>query len=313
MNTSEFILGVRRSGQLSANDPAYTDTVILEEGSQALVDRFAEPVSKLRQGYWLHRSVQTTSASNTNGLYRMPARAVVQGLELLEISTDGGLTYHSLNIKTQQQSLEYQEGVPGLTHSYVLEGDCVRLIPAPPAGYSIRMRWYLRPPALIAFVDVCKIVSAEGFDIVVSSDPAAVGITTSTGFDIQDADGSHEVPIVSQSASSIAAIGGGQFAINTLEEMDVTRISVGDYVRRPDQAVFPMLPKELHRPLCDYVAAMILVSKGDKEKAGILSQKAQSGIDRVVSMAQPRIRNANFTWHSNSYLRNGRGRGRGWR
>ena len=93
--------------------------------------------------------------------------------------------------------------------------------------------------------------------------------------------------------------------------MDVTRISVGDYVRRPDQAVFPMLPKELHRPLCDYVAAMILVSKGDKEKAGILSQKAQSGIDRVVSMAQPRIRNANFTWHSNYYIRNGRGRG--WR
>lgn len=302
MNTTEFITAVRRSGQLSVNDPSYTDAIILDEGTSAQIERFAEPVSKLRQGYWLHRSVQTTATSNTNGLYRLPARAVVQGLELLEFSTDGGLTYHSLNIKTQQQSLDYREGTQDIPHSYVLEGDCVRLIPAPPSGYNIRMRWYLRPPALIAFVDVCKVVSAVSNVIVVNSNPSAVGVTTSTGLDVQDADGSHEVPVVSAAITSITGVGPYTITL-TDTTIDTSLVTVNDYVRQPDQAVFPMLPRELHRPLADYVAAVVLASKGDKDKSAVLAAKASNGIDRVVSMAQPRVKNASFTWRSSSYLR----------
>lgn len=303
MNTTELVARVRTSGQLSDSDPTYTSTVILEEASQALVERFAEPVSALRQGYWLHRLVQASDASNTNGLYKMPLRAVVQGLELLEISTDNGQNYHQINIKTQQQSMEYSEGTPGQPTGYVLEGDCVRLLPAPIAGVNIRMRYYLRPPQLIAFVDVCKVVSASAGVIVVSSNPATVGVTTTTGLDVQDYQGSHEIRVVGAGITSI--IGAGPYTITLSDSTtNLSLVTAGDFVRPPDQAVFPMLPKELHRPLADYVAAMILVSKGDSQKAATLSQKAQSGIDRVVSMAQPRIKNAPFTWKSNSYLRN---------
>lgn len=308
MNTAEFIIAVRRSGQLSINDQAYTDAVILDEGTQALIERFAAPVSALRQGYWLHRSVQTTAASNTNGLYRLPPRAVVQGIELLEFSVDG-TNFHPLNIKTQEQSMGYQDSQQSQPASYVLEGDCVRLIPAPVSGYTIRFRWYLRPPVLIPFVDVCKVSSVSANVIVVASNPSGVNVSTSTGLDIQDADGSHEVPVVGAAITSIT--GAGPYTITLTDTtIDTSRVSVGDYVRAPDQAVFPMLPRELHKPLADYVAAVILTSKGDAEKASNLAAKATNGIDRVVSMASPRNKTGSFTWKRNSYLRASVGRRR---
>jgi hypothetical protein len=230
----------------------------------------------------------------------------VQGVELIEISTNGGANYHQLGLLTQTQSVGLNDTTQGTPHSYVLEGDCVRLLPAPNSALTIRFRWYLRPPALIAFTDTCKVVSVASNVITVSSSPATEGITTSTGLDVQDADGSHEVVVVGAAITSIA----GNVITLTDTSIFTGRVGVGDFVRQPDQAVFPMLVRELHRPLADYVAGVIRASKGDRDKSALLTQKAENGINRVVSAAQPRVKNAPFSWRRNSYLR--RNVGWGW-
>lgn len=312
MDAIELIAAIRRSGQLPTNDPSYTDAVILEEATQALIERFMEPVTALRQGYWLQRSTITADPANTSGLYRLPARAVVQGVELIEISTNGGANYHPISLLTQTQSVGLNDNTQGTPHSYVLEGDCVRLLPAPNMALLIRFRYYLRPPELITSVGpVCSVVSQPTANvIVVNTDPASEGISTSTGLDIQDADGSHEVVVVGAAITSIT--GAGPFTITLSDSSIFTgRVSVGDLVRAPDQAALPMLVRELHRPLADYVAGVIRASKGDKDKSALLTQKAQNGIDRVVSAAQPRVKNSPFVFRRNSYLRRNVGWGGG--
>jgi hypothetical protein len=304
MNTEEFIDGVRRSGQLSVNDPAFTDEVILEEGSQALIERFAQPVTALRQGYWIHTTTSTTDG-NTSGLYRLPPRAVVQGLEKLEFSIDS-VNFYQLNILTQQQATPFSNGTTGSPVSYTLEGDCVRLFPYPPSGYTLRFKYYLRPPTLIEYADESRVTPTGVTGQHIFVDQADVGIEVGGYLDVQSFDGSHELVVVDALVVAITPVIViiPQYDIQVASTVDLTRVTEGMYVRVADEAVFPTLPKELHRPLCDYVAAVILTSKGDATKAAQLAGKAENGIKRVVDMAQPRIKNAPFTWKSQSYLRN---------
>ncbi len=301
MNSTEIIDAVRRVGQISTQDPVYTDATILAEASQALIDRFAEPVSTLRQGYGLHQSEVVTDV--LANFVRIPPRAVVQGLEKVEVSDDAGESYSPLNILTQAQATVFSPTQTGAPSHYTLEGDTIRLFPFPRStAFTIRFTYYLRSPELIAFADVCKVVSSFFTAITVTTNPATIGITTSTGIDIQNADGSHELAVVGAPVTSIT--GAGPFVINLDPDVPTGKVRAGDYVRLPGQAVYPMLPVELHRPLCDYVAAMIWASKGDKEKSGILSQKAENGINRVVSMAQPRNKTGQFSFRrNNSFLR----------
>lgn len=310
MNSTELVSAVRLAGQLSTQDPTYTSTVILDEASQALIERFAEPVSKLRQGYWLH--VQETATDVLANFVRIPPRALVQGLEKVEISEDNGANYKPLGILTQLQSGSLSPTEVGPPTHYTLEGDCIRLFPYPQStSYLIRFTYYLRPPALVAYAASCVVSSSFFYAITVNTNPSLLGITAGSTVDIQNADGSHELAVVGATVTSVTGV--GPYVINLDTEVETGRVRAGDIVRPADQAVYPMLPKELHRPLADYVAAVILTSKGDAEKASNLANKANNGIERVVNMANPRNKTGQFTWKSNSYLRNNVGRIRGWR
>lgn len=307
MNTAELLLAIRRTGQLQAADPNFPDAFLLEEAQQALIDRFAEPITTLRQGYWLQTSTTTTANANTTGLYRMPPRAVVAGLEKLEVSLDG-TNWYQCNILTHFQATGYEQLPQGQPYAYTLNGDCVRLFPTPLGDYTIKFTYYLRPPTMITYASSCRITASFFNVLTVDTNPSGVGVTTSTGLDVQDADGSHELAVVGASIDSIT--GAGPYTITLAggtTGVPTGRVSVGDYVRQPDTCVFPMLPRELHRALADYTAATVLLSKGDMEKGSALAAKAKTSVERVVSMAQPRIKTAPFTFRRNSYLRSLRG------
>lgn len=302
MNTTEFIAAVRQSGQLSSQDPVYTNAAILSEGTQALWDRFAAAVQQCRQGYWLHTA--TTTTSSTQLFYKIPANTLVQGLEKLELSVDG-TNYYELSILTQPQATPFV-GVPaGIPTHFTLESDQIRLWPGPADAYTLRFTFYLRPPELMVYENECKVVSLTSSTVVVDTDPAALSIpiTTSTGFYIQNYNGSFEVPCFDGVVSSIS--GSGPYTINVSGSYTGgSRIQVGDYVRPAGYGVFPMLPLELHRPLADYTAAMILLTKGDQQRGAVLSQKADSGINRFVDMAVSRVKAKPYTWRNrNSFLR----------
>lgn len=306
MDSLALINATRTAGQLQTFDPVYTNTEILRQLTLALINRFADPVSRLRQGYWVQKSITTAGTSNTTGLYRLPARSVVQGLEKLEVSNNGGAGWWGLSIITQPQATgNFGSGNPG---AYALEADCVRVYPTPTGNFDMRFTYYLRPPELITYVNTCRVVSTTSTQVVTSSDPTAVSIAASSGCDIQNSDGSHELAVVGE-PFVLTGPSLGLYTLTFPSSVDLSRVRVGDYVRAPDQAVFPMLPREFHQALCDYTAAVIWASKGDFEKSRQLNGKAEADIGRAISMAQPRIKSAPFNFtNPNSFLRRNLGR-----
>ena len=305
MNTTELVAQIRSTGQLSANDDAFTAALLLGRATQALWDRFARALTSLRQGYWLHRA--TTSTTAGNALYRLPVRAIAQGVEKLEISLDG-TNFKELEILTQTQATDasYTIAAQGQPWAFTLESDCVRLFPTPGGAYTLRFHYYLRPPVLTTYAatGIVAVVDVITRSIAVTSDPAALGITTDTGADIQHASGTHELSLVGGTITSIAGPVLGFYTITFAVGTDLSQVVFGDYIRVPDTAVFPMLPVELHRPLADYVAADALMSKGDKEKAGTIVGKCEAGIEGFVDMSRPRVKNRPFTFKTrNTYLR----------
>ena len=303
MNTSEIVSNVRRVGQISPNDPVYTAAEILAEASQALRDRFAAPLQQTRQGYWLHEATTTTSYGRN--FYKIPANTLVQGLEKLEIANPNTSDYRELYILTQPQATPFVRLPADVPTHFTLESDQIRLWPGPNDAYTLRFVFYLQPPELMTY-GACRVVSTTSSTVVVDTDPAAltIPITTSSGFYIQNYNGTHEVPCFDGVVSSIT--GSGPYTINVSGSYSGgSRIQVRDYVTPAGYSVFPALPAELHRPLCDYVAGVIWASKGDKEKSQLLLQKATTGVDRFVQMAVSRVKTKPFTWkRRDSFLRN---------
>jgi hypothetical protein len=307
VNTTELVAQTRISGQLSSQDPTYTSDRILDELTHALRDRYTNPVAKLRQGFW-KKSLVVPLVSGRN-FYPLPPRAVIQGLELLEITFDGS-HYRQLSIMTDTQAVEYDATLTGEPRAYVLESDGVRLIPSPnSSSWSLRMTYLLRPNELVPFTTGNQVVAiGSNFLDVTSPNPTSTW-PLNTKLDAQHSSGSHEISLIDGKVASIAA-SGPNWKITFTTPIDLTRVQVDDYVRLSNTAVFPVLPEEFHRTLCDYTAGMILISKGDEEKGKILAEKAASGLERAIDLAQPRIRNSPFTWrNTHSYLR----RNAGWR
>jgi len=303
MNTTELVANVRRVGQISPNDPVYTDAEILAEATQSLRDRFAAPLQLCRQGYWLKEA--TTTTNGIRNFYKIPANTLVQGLEKVEIANAGTSDYRELLILTQPQATPYVQLPSGSPRYFTLESDQIRLWPGPDGEYTLRFLFYLQPAELMEYA-ACRIVSNSASQLIVSSNPADldIPITTSSGFYIQNYNGTHEIPCFDGVVSSITGVG-PTYAINVSGSYSGgSCIQVGDYVTPAGYSVFPMLPLELHRSLCDYTAGVIWVSKGDKDKAAMLTQKAESGINRFVEMAVSRVKTKPFTWkRRDSFLR----------
>lgn len=301
MNTDELVSNIRRIGQISLNDPVYTDAEILAEATQAMRERFASPIMLTRQGYWLKEAVVTTNGAND--VYKIPAYTIVQGLEKVEIAEAGSDNYHELLILTQPQASAFTGLAKGKPTHFTLESDQVRLWPAPNTGFNLRMVFYLQPPELIPFSQAGKILATSFTAVAV--DAAWPEPPEGYQFYVQNHDGTHEIPCFDATVDTVTPSFGPSWVLDVGGPIQGgSRIQVGDYVTPRGTSVFPMLPLELHRPLCDYVSGMIWISKGDKERAQILTTKGETGISRFIEMGVSRVKTKPFTWkRTNSFLR----------
>lgn len=314
MDTTAFLKRVRQAVQLGDNDEDFPSSEILIEGTQALYERFAEPVSSLRQGYWLQKV--TTPTVQGQATYRLPPRAIVQGLEAIAISTDQGTTWANLSILTDLESTDYQNTTQnGIPMWFSLQSDRVHFYPSPSAGLLIRYTYYLRPSQLIAAVSSGVVASWNSTSITVSGDPNAYIVVGET-MDVVNTTGCNEVALVDVPVTNITSLGLGFYRIDVdFTGFNTSNLTQGQVVRYSNQTDQIPLPIELHDALAAWTAAVILLSRGDTDKAGQFSTKADSAIKRIITSAQPRIKNRPPVFKTrNTYLRRRVGLGMaGWR
>jgi hypothetical protein len=255
-----------------------------------------------REGYWLHR--ETVSASSTTNEYRIPPRAIAQGLEKVEVSYTG-LTWVKLNPLFDSEAGMYDSASPGAPNWFSLEADYVRIYPMPDTSCQIRFSYALRPSRLRAVSALGTVVSAPtSSSIRVSgADPTSL-LGASGTLDVVNTTGSNEVAIVAVPFSAIASAGGGNYDITITGGASLTRIAAGQVVRPTDQTDYIPLPVELHDSLVRRVAGMYLVEAGDTEQGNMLLAAAEASIKRFHETA-PRVKGSPFKVKSGraTYLR----------
>lgn len=304
MNTTDFLTRVRQLAQLPADDEDWTDAEVLAEATQCLYERFAQAVSVLRSGYWLHRDITTMTAGEA--AYRLPPRAIVQGLEKIEYSIDSGVQWKTLHILTDVETADYSNSTEqSEPRHFSLESDCVVLYPTPSSAWQLRLSYYLRPSQLVATVATGVVFGFNSdTELVVSGNPGAYLDAGGGTLDVVHTTGCSEVAVVDQTYTGIASLGANLYEITLPVGTDISRIIPGQVVRFPDQTDQIPLPQEMVAALVARTAAVILDAKGDSQKADRLAAKSEGIIKRITDAALPRIKSKPFTWKTrNTYLR----------
>jgi hypothetical protein len=302
---AQFITAVRNIGQISVNDTTYMDAAILDEANQAILTHFLTTFVNCRSGYFLQRS-QTNAVVGQN-IYRLPPRAIANGLEKLELSTNLGASWYQPSILTNSQSTEYENSNTGSPYTFSHESDSIVLYPQPnDPSFIIRYFFYIRPSAIVPAVTGGTVVSKTTTTITVTA--PATGISGASGtLDCVHTTGSCELALFDAPFTYAANV------YTFPATVDLTRVQAGDVLRPVETTDYIPLPPEMHRTLADYTAAAILTSKGDFEKSKPLAEKAEKARAMYADLIQPRIKSSMYTWRTrNTFLRRRAGLGR-WR
>jgi hypothetical protein len=315
MIISEFLSQVRDVGQFPDTDEDLTDSFILTQAYNGLLERYTQPVILLRNGSWLHKYQFTTVGYQS--MYRIPSRSSVQGLEKLEIALGSASTnnqFRLLNVLTNIQSTDYEGGnTSGHPYAFTYITDCVNLYPTPSqSGWRVNAWYYLRPSTLSATASkaISVFTGPTGTDTYTIT-ATAHGLAASGFCDLQHSTGNCEMVIpqlafVRTDANIITV---------SLTANQAAQVSIGETVlNAAGTTSYIQLPQELCNSLVSYVGAVCLAEKGDTEKAQVFSQKCETAIKNIVDVAMPRSKGQPPVFKTrNTYLRRRVGRwGGGW-
>lgn len=294
MNTTELEQAIRNSAFIgdAAAFTEFTTNRILLEANDKLQTVFNDIVVKARAGYWAHEFIYTVAANDSR--YRIPPRAVVQGLEKIECASALTGPWIPLEQVPIAVASYYKASTQGTPYVFSVFGDIVDLMPTPAVGTFIKMTYYIRPSrmcptqtaGLITAVNtVARTVTVNSVPVNYANDGTSSAITSgSTAIDIVHADGWHELSMVNVTqtlASTTFTLGGTD---------DMGDILVGDYVRAAGQTDWPCLPDDFHRCLADAVAVKILLEQGLDDKANNLANNNGNDMTRFRSLLLPRVK-----------------------
>jgi hypothetical protein len=318
MTSDELLARVRLMTQLDSNDEDFNDTQLRVEASNCLWEHFSQPIVTTRSGYWLIQQTITTTSGKS--FYRIPPRAVVQGLELFCMQPTAGTEgWYQLTVLTSSQAVPYlQAQGTGTPSAFSFESDGIVLYPTPAQSFSLQFRFYLRPAALAsvpAYSGVISSAVSASQLIVTCTDPNVTPWSAGSLVDIRNTNGTCEAVAIDVPVASVTD-GTNIATINlstplTADQFSRLRADGTMAVMSADTSWVIPLPFEMLSALAAYTAAVVLVNKGDAEKAAQLVSRCEANIKAAVDLATPRIKTKPFNFiSSSSYLR--RNVGRGW-
>jgi len=302
MRSDELLSWLRLDAYIgdAAAYPDQTDEVLLNELTHKLHSVFEDIIVKARSGCWLKYADTTTTSGKRK--YRIPGRAVVGGLEAVEIAAVGGTNYGALKEIPATDVQDWDGISPGTPQVFCLQGDYVALYPVPNAVFPLRLSFYMRPPKLVpqqsstvgggtirgrlvginpvtrnCTVNVLPLVYEDGIS------PATI-TSGDQRIDIIRPDGWFE-PIVFDVSQTFT---GTSFTLGGTQ--DLSDVQAGDFMRAAGQSEWPQLPADFHRCLADVAAIKVAVELSLREKNDELASNVESDLVRFRSLLLPRVK-----------------------
>jgi hypothetical protein len=277
----------------------------------------------LRSGHWLYKQQINTVANQS--WYRIPPRAVAQGLELFCMTAPNSSSTHNWNqlaVLTNAESIDYQDQPSyGVPQFFTFESDGVVLFPAPADVRPLQWQFYLRPSALAsvpAYSGVLVTPTSVSQLVVSCPDPNTLPWSAGSLIDIVNTNGSSEAIAIDVPVASV--VDGTNVATVNLS----TPLTSAQFAKlRTDQTqalvtagtiwTIPLVV-ELHSALVSFTSAVILVDKGDAEKGAQLVSRCESAMSKILDVMQPRVKTRPWVLRTrNTYLRRRAGWQQSWR
>lgn len=310
MNTTDLLKRCRQAAFLEDTAVDYTDSVLLGQMYDQMLQLYERAVVKSRQGYWL----QTSKTSVTQGVasYQIPPRAIMNALERVQIAYDSTLDFVDLMRVDEAQAINYELGTgqTGQPVRYVMRGRNIVLLPMPDSNvYTLRFEFYGRPNRLVP----AQATRTDGLVSAVNN--AAHTVTVTTGTVSYDASGASTA--MNSGSWALDILGGGGFTVNpdvqdggwhdfvVLQQtatvsgttwtfsdptVDLSNVQQGDFVRASQQCEWPQISSDFHRTVADATADKILIER--RMTNPDLTQRLGDDLARFLDLLQPRALNS---------------------
>jgi hypothetical protein len=311
MNTTQWLERLRQTGTLPTVSENWDAAALLAEGTEALRTKFAQEIVTSGSGYWRQQEVVDTVQGQNE--YRINPRAVVQGLQKLEVSANVAEEWRLMEIVTLGSDGLYESTRTGKPTHFSHYGDYVRVYPTPNTAYQLRFTFYLSPSTLVGAATYATVISKAGQVVLTSGDPSAFLNPSGGTLDVVNTTGCNEVALFDIAYTNINSLGGDLYEFTFPASVDLTRVTAGQVFRPVDTTDQIPLPRELQNSHAAYTAALVLLNTGDAAQGEKIAQKVSGDIKRIIDLAIPRDKaHPQKIKPRNSWLRRNAGNGR-WR
>lgn len=294
--TSDLIADVRRRAMLpNTSTLGTTDADILVHADNVMASRLVPLVQSVNEEFY----VQTVDVALVAGqsAYRMPARN--SGAKLRDVTLLRGNVQLNLARIEPERLTEWTSNPTGTPVGFYLEAGTINLVPAPAGGGALRLRYFVRPGALVtssAQYAPITAVTYGGANAVVLSVAGASAFVPSAGptVDVIAARPPFEYLITNGPVTSTVTGGSVDRTITLSGPTSPApnfspNIAVGDYITQVDVSPVIQLPVELHSLLVQRVVCAIMETLNYRERWEMACRVAEEMEEQALRLISPRV------------------------
>lgn len=314
--SDDLLVEVRRRSRLpSATD--LSDVEILQYADQEMQTTIADVIRNASASFWLTTREVALTANVAS--YAIPRRAIGAGVERVELEDSNGIRSQVVAV-SEEDTWRWASGGrdphwPG-QHGFTLEGESLRLWPAPTSsGSTLRVRYQRQPSGLVLVADCCALNGATD-TVTVTAVPGAEPtwlLEISDGdryVDIARGDGVHDLIIADAIGDNYSAPTLTLAASTPLDSADdiATATPSGgrvDYVCQAGTTCYPQIPSTLWPLLVSKTTVAVLEALGDRDGMAAAQATATQREAAARSIVTPRSREVPRFINRTSYLRRG--------
>lgn len=273
--TADLLSSIKRRANIPSASGVFSDTELLAMATEELRSYIVPLVLKEREDYWMTYA-DTPLTSSTS--YPIPTRAVGAKLREVSILDNQGREFNIPRISPAD--------LERATTGFYMDGQGVRIFlrnnqPPTAIGVTLRLRYYLRPAALVPTTAAAVITSLASFP----------SITLSGGYATLTTPGTFDCVAVG-SPFAVKQVGfSGTVTGSTLTSIGATlaNFSVGDWICDADQSPVVQAPVEFHDVLAQKVAIKVAESKNQGERLNSLREELGRLEADARALISPRV------------------------
>ena len=270
LTTDSLIESVKRRASIPESQVTFQDSDFLAFANEEIAIGLLPVIMQFHEEFFVYDKEIPLVANKS--AYSIPSRAVGSKLRSIFYKDSSGNLQEMARIQPEDIMYFRSAGSGNQYNQYYIQNNTVVLaqdVGASPSG-SLLMYYYMRPNQLVAESRVSVITAIDTVTGVITVDTVPSVFSSSSTFDLIEANGAHRTKALDLSASNVNSSSG----MITFDADDLpSDLEVGDHINLSGESVIPQMPDDLHSVLAQRVAARCLESLGDQ--AGLQSANAK--------------------------------------